>query len=408
MKKNYKLICFYTLFLLLSNACTKQDKTNISTEGKALYTINTKSDSIKKIKYDTFINHLKFIKLETNENCLVGGGEIINVEIDNNLIFILDRNDRLFVFNRAGKFLRQIGRKGNGPKELLSINNFCLNKAKRQIALYDIYRSSIVLFNYEGKFIKRLISTNSYFNIKYFEFIDNNLLLDFFTTNNNPYNYGIYNIKSQSIENKFIPFLIKYNKPLMNKRLMQVIDPNVFKNSVLLTTYFSNILYKYDSKSRQIEKYLELISDKQKPVSTTTFSIDKSYDFREVSSFMYKNGYSRGIHRVFAVNEYLFLQFGSDMYKLDNILFNMKNHKSFELSWDNELLPLSDLINFSSAFVDNNICVKIFQSDYLIQNKEKYKKIDSLSRILNESNVEDNPIIILYDLKGLFEYAEKK
>jgi len=90
---------------------------------------------------DTIIGIRKFVQLETNENCLIS-------HIDE-LLFISDRiivadkmkEEKAFLFSPDGKFITQIGGKGNGPNEYLSIGDIAIDKENEQIVI--LHKSDI-------------------------------------------------------------------------------------------------------------------------------------------------------------------------------------------------------------------------------------------------------------------------
>lgn len=87
-----------------------------------------------------------FIKLETNDDCLIA--DINQFEVLKDRLFILDSfgSKKLYVFNKDGKYITNIGVRGNGPGEYISPSVFSirnnvisiLDKHQRAILFYDI------------------------------------------------------------------------------------------------------------------------------------------------------------------------------------------------------------------------------------------------------------------------------
>lgn len=96
--KSFIIKLLFLFFLIFLCSCSKNKQNSQSLIEESQYTISTKNSILKTVNYDNFLNNLKFLKLETAQHCLIGG-EIKNVKTDNNLIFILDDNTNLFVFN---------------------------------------------------------------------------------------------------------------------------------------------------------------------------------------------------------------------------------------------------------------------------------------------------------------------
>lgn len=88
----------------------------------------------------------KFIPLETTDNCLFG--DISVVDIVDDKIYIVDREgNHLFVFDLSGKFITQIGKRGNGPGEYMSISNLHIDKEKQIITLADAFLDKLFHYN---------------------------------------------------------------------------------------------------------------------------------------------------------------------------------------------------------------------------------------------------------------------
>lgn len=412
MKSIYIYRISLLVIVIFMSSCIKNKQTTELLIGDSQgIRISAKDNVLKTAKYDTFLTNLKFVKLETAHNCLIGG-EIRNVKIDNDLIFILDNNTNLFIFESNGKFLRKIGQRGNGPGEIMRISNFFLNKELKEIGLFDISKNTILIFDYEGNFIKN-IKFNQRLNVKEIEFISNDeLLVEFLNTKHNDasdsenrYNYGIVNLANKSIKERFIPFLVRLNIPVVNRKLMRVANEQAF-----MTTLFSSTLYKYDSNLNKLEKLFELIPNNDlKTISSSTFDDKQSEDFMDIVQYTYKNNYSQGINQIILTSNYLYLNYWAEKGKLQNIVFNLETQKNFEFNLDNKLLTEldNDIFDFST-FNSNSTVIKILQSGYLISNKEKYKPIKGLYKSIEELNEEDNPILLLYGLNNLFEATENE
>lgn len=114
---------------------------------------NEQIDNVKKLIFNEEVNSdikdlitCKFIPLETTDSCLFG--DISAIDIVDNKIYTIDRKgNHLFVFDISGKFITQIGKKGNGPGEYMSLNNFHIDKKQQIITLTDAYIDK--LFNYK-------------------------------------------------------------------------------------------------------------------------------------------------------------------------------------------------------------------------------------------------------------------
>lgn len=128
-----RLLLFFSILLLCS--CSKHDQgTNVKT---LLFGDNNEFDINDIISY-------KFIPLETSDDCLISN--IKQVVIIDNKIYINSGGDKLLVFDISGKFITQIGNKGNGPGEYRTICNFHINSKEQIITVADGGQNRIIYY----------------------------------------------------------------------------------------------------------------------------------------------------------------------------------------------------------------------------------------------------------------------
>lgn len=104
--------------------------------------------NIKAIKLSIIGKELKYIPLETTPVCLIH--HIYQVEFSESYIFIHD-HDRILQFERNGKFIRQIGSTGRGPKEYYNIKDFCIDEQKKEIFIISTPQL-LSIFDFDGNF----------------------------------------------------------------------------------------------------------------------------------------------------------------------------------------------------------------------------------------------------------------
>lgn len=139
-------------------SCVKPDKEIFQRE--STYFIDL--DSIKRegtFRTSDIFKKLNVIILENHDYALIS--DIAGIAISGNNIFILDTDkvNKLFVFDKTtGKYLRQIGSQGQGPGEYLSVSDFCIDIARKEIYLLDPNPAApkIYKYNFEtGKYIAK-------------------------------------------------------------------------------------------------------------------------------------------------------------------------------------------------------------------------------------------------------------
>ena len=97
------------------------------------------------------VGEITYLPLETTGNSLLK--ERLIVTMTDSLIFVSDNAWQLMMFDRQGKFLRRIGRIGNGPGEYHTILDYALSPDGQRVSFLDQNRG---IFEYDlgGKFFK--------------------------------------------------------------------------------------------------------------------------------------------------------------------------------------------------------------------------------------------------------------
>ncbi len=95
--------------------------------------INPKGMETAKTRLSDLIQSIKYIPLETNENCLIQRYHIFDVSSRYILLYATLNN--IYLFDRSGRFITEIGKRGLGPGEYYSISNLSINEGRNQVAL---------------------------------------------------------------------------------------------------------------------------------------------------------------------------------------------------------------------------------------------------------------------------------
>ena len=91
--------------------------------------VNLKGDTVK---FGDLFSKMEIIPLETLDSCLIMNIE--KIELHNNQLFIFDNlRPALYVFDKKGKYIKQIGKKGEGPDEFQVITDVFIDKTRNVI-----------------------------------------------------------------------------------------------------------------------------------------------------------------------------------------------------------------------------------------------------------------------------------
>ena len=146
MKPNAVIII---IVLVLVASCKSESNTNIRNDN--IETISFYKNYQEKLPFSAFVDTIEIIPLETTEENLIG--EITRVIFDDDTYYVRStngmQNAKLFAFNDTGKYLKKIGKKGNGPGEYILFKDFSID-SNHNIIIADAQR--ILVYDKDGTF----------------------------------------------------------------------------------------------------------------------------------------------------------------------------------------------------------------------------------------------------------------
>ena len=96
--------------------------------------------------------NIHMIQLEATEESLISDIKRV-VDVDGK-VYVLTRTNEIYCFDRAtGKYIRTIGRLGEGPGEYVSAMDICYDEKEKCICVVDYYKSAIHNYTLDGKFL---------------------------------------------------------------------------------------------------------------------------------------------------------------------------------------------------------------------------------------------------------------
>ena len=138
---------FFLSILLITTGCKRLDQT-----ADDLITVDVTNDSFpkKELALQDFMD-VEYIPLETNDD-FVNQGFVQAIGKE----FILVKNYRddgdIFVYDRTGKAIRKINRKGQGGEEYISCRSVTLDEENNEMFINDFLARKIKVYDLEGNF----------------------------------------------------------------------------------------------------------------------------------------------------------------------------------------------------------------------------------------------------------------
>jgi hypothetical protein len=113
----------------------------------------TDIDENSVMKYSEIFDSIRFVRLETTDNSLIGRVDKIIVTDDRFVILDASIAKMVFVFDKNGKFLNRIGKNGNGPGEYDEPDDIVYDKYNDELLILCANKKTIMRFNFDGNFI---------------------------------------------------------------------------------------------------------------------------------------------------------------------------------------------------------------------------------------------------------------
>lgn len=168
------LIFIETIFLLVMTSCGSD---NASTDSFITVDVTKSSYSPKKELVLQDFMDVEYIPMETNDEFVNQG--YVNAIGEKYIIVTNYREDGdIFVYNRKGKAIRKINRKGQGGEEYIYCGGVTLDEDNEELFINDSYAKKIKVYDLEGNFKRALIqkSVNNSFYVDIFDYDKENLI----------------------------------------------------------------------------------------------------------------------------------------------------------------------------------------------------------------------------------------
>ena len=368
------LFSFLCLCCVLSVSAQKSVVINLA---KAI------SESPKEIMLNELASDIRYVPLETTDDCLMNNEFYIMQYTGEDII-----TSGIFHFDKNGKFLNKIGSKGQGPEEYLQ-GLFAFGDWKNKL-LYVQNWTTLTCYGFDGTFVRSIPTPQ--LNMGAAGLFDENHILYsndiYYADKANP--IQLYMVDSQNgktvskwrghlEENK------KYGMILTSRDFMYNYDNSLFYKPAL-----ENVIFKILSPKKRQLVYKFDCSGKDIDVSADEVDPKKRFQFLSV-------------YWVKETAQYLFVNYG--MKNISRLGIYDKEKKTFtNVTIKDNLAGGYDIHPAWTS--DDNHLLMFYYAGGLLQDKEKRystsllperkKELDELLKNIKE---DDNPVVILVTLK---------
>lgn len=341
------------------------------------------SESPKEIMLNELASDIRYVPLETTDDCLMNNEFYIMQYTGEDII-----TSGIFHFDKNGKFLNKIGSKGQGPEEYLQ-GLFAFGDWKNKL-LYVQNWTTLTCYGFDGTFVRSVPTLQ--LNMGAAGLFDENHILYsndiYYADKANP--IQLYMVDSQNgktvskwrghlEENK------KYGMILTSRDFMYNYDNSLFYKPAL-----ENVIFKILSpKKRQLVYKFDCSG---KDIDVSADEVDPKKRFQFLSVYWAKE-----------TAQYLFVNYG--MKNISRLGIYDKEKKTFtNVTIKDNLAGGYDIHPAWTS--DDNHLLMVYYAGGLLQDKEKRystgllperkKELDELLKNIKE---DDNPVVILVTLK---------
>ena len=414
---------FYLISLVMLLSCNNSNN-KLKVENFPTLDVTVGLNNLTKMNLTDFKSNIRYIRLETNANCLITN-KIKGIYLEENKIFIHDREPFLKVFDaNTGKYLYNIGSRGQGPGELPYLRHVDMNVKEKSIILGwgKNYK-----YDFEGNYINSIIPPELPPSDSTDIISDRVVML-----NENLFSVGLYNMSDDHQINAVIIFDEQSN--IINS--LKSYDDYIQHPTIKTFSYYDQLGFYYRHKERI--NFFRGLCDTVYAFNPSSLNYEPQYCFsygKHRRSRYYDHEttlnkdeihvtklgesdnsifidfwtnrastepYSETIERMMGVagnesrqiierlNHSIYAVYDKQKNTFNFLLQPIKGIKGLVNDIDNGIPFWPKYISSNNEFVD------YFQSFDFIEYAEKIPNADdSFKKLLKEVNEDDNPIIII-------------
>jgi hypothetical protein len=278
-----KKYLFIVLCIVLFTCCKKEVEESLF----KTYYIEDVYDQPEKIVYiDSISSGIKVIPLETSNDVLIM--TIAAVYLYNNFLFVIHESS-CSVFDMDGNYLRDIGRRGNGPGEYTGIWELCFQD--EFVFIHDIVIKKLFRYTLDGEFINAILLSDDYEKV---QFVGNNVLIGFLSIGHGD---KMSRLKYIDLKGAVIDSIPNYKIEVNSQRAYSYLTDCsffVYNHSLRLKEGYNDTVFTIRLDGKLIPEYA---------INTGTYSVN--YEDRILNNDKYYKGKNTVI--IFENNQYLIL-----------------------------------------------------------------------------------------------------
>ena len=377
----------------------------------------------QRIYCSDYFSSIELIPLETTEDCLLDRREdiIFNASV---ILMRGNRNNNLYAFDRTGMFKNEIGKKGQGPEEYISVGPVFFNYDRPAIYVGDM--TKIMEYEYNGGFIRSInIPRPEDKALTRISYVGDNIFVgNAYYDGKNRFKYCLFNQKGDTV--KTFPNHIFFDRAgSIISTHDASLNPVRVDNRLYLKDYINDTLYILTDKDKQPSLVFEfkkhtfskerlensnpqatIISDDFRILGLVGLPEHIFYEVRVPESFplpeskpeyvLITNKYepaTTGVYGIYNIVEKTNILLDTDQYSQKGIINDLNGGLPFIPRYYAGNGIVADV--WHSEEMKEMLTDEYFASQ-IIKDQKAHKK---LKEILNNLKEDDNPVVIVAKLK---------
>lgn len=147
---NMKQVIFLVSILALSIAGCQSGR-DASLDNPVIG-VRTAMENESSISLKDDVENIEYIPLETNDSCLISN--LLSLQVTKDFLFMYNgKNGQVLQFDRKGKFVRRISRRGNGPREYGMISELVVDNNKKELLVFQ-YGEPVMVYSFDGDYLR--------------------------------------------------------------------------------------------------------------------------------------------------------------------------------------------------------------------------------------------------------------
>ncbi|MDR2120998.1 MAG: 6-bladed beta-propeller [Tannerella sp.] len=250
IQRKQKIVCFCLLSALL--CCKNVDNSN----SLVLLNIDEATENETQMYLSSIGRTIKYVCPETKEDCLINENSIVFTGLVQNSLLIADLNG-CYLFDMDGRFIRQIGHKGNGPGEYGNIGNVVYDEKNNKIMITSTSTRGILVYDDKGNYIETLLSQ---VNLSHWALLNNEAIALNIGNymGNSSVKSAVISLSGDTLSTAPNSDLFNGSRSPLSLNNMAVFYP--FEDKVYYNRMFNDTIYYFDKNYELIPRYIFLSS----------------------------------------------------------------------------------------------------------------------------------------------------